>query len=118
MIVVTSEGLGRINDREGRSASGDCEGDSNKYEDFFHGRILKKSTWNYTTRSPSIVTGITQQIQLSLSNEAAQCPLLIQRILARTDCQLLSRSVNGDHHGSPHLPYRLRKMSLSVHILN
>jgi len=42
MIVVTSEGLGRINDREGRSASGDCEGDSNKYEDFFHGRILKK----------------------------------------------------------------------------
>ena len=42
MIVVTSEGLGRVNDREGRSASGDCEGDSNKYEDFFHGRILKK----------------------------------------------------------------------------
>ena len=42
MIVVTSEGLGRINDREGRSASGDCEGDSNKYEDFSHGRILSK----------------------------------------------------------------------------
>jgi len=83
MIVVTSEGLGRVNDREGRSASGDCEGDSNKYEDFFHGRILKKSTSNYTTRSPSIVTGITQQIQLSLSNEAAQCPLLAQLIHVR-----------------------------------
>ena len=43
MIVVTSEGLGRVNDREGRSANGDCEGDSNKYEDFSHGRILKKA---------------------------------------------------------------------------
>ena len=42
MIVVTSGGLGRVNDREGRSASGDCEGDSNKYEDFSHGRILSK----------------------------------------------------------------------------
>jgi len=42
MVVVTSEGLGRVDDREGRSASGDCEGDSNKYEDFSHGRILSK----------------------------------------------------------------------------
>jgi len=42
MIVVTSEGLGRINDREGRGASDDCEGDSNKYEDFSHGRVLSK----------------------------------------------------------------------------
>jgi hypothetical protein len=32
MIVVTSEGLGRVS-----------ESDSNKYEDFSHGRILKKS---------------------------------------------------------------------------
>jgi hypothetical protein len=40
VVVVTSEGLVRGNDRESRSASGDCEGDSNKYEDFFHGRIL------------------------------------------------------------------------------
>ena len=42
MVVVTSEGLGWVDDREGRSASGDCEGDSNKYEDFSHGRILSK----------------------------------------------------------------------------
>ena len=42
MVVVTSEGLGRVDDREGRSGSSDCEGDSNKYEDFFHGRILSK----------------------------------------------------------------------------
>src|SRR6516225_8012556 len=37
MVVVTSEGLVRVDDREGRSASGYCEGDSNKYEDFSHG---------------------------------------------------------------------------------
>jgi hypothetical protein len=42
MVVVTSEGLVRVDGREGRSASGDCEGDSNKYEDFSHGRILSK----------------------------------------------------------------------------
>jgi len=30
MIVVTSEGLMWVDDREGRSASSDCEGDSNK----------------------------------------------------------------------------------------
>jgi hypothetical protein len=42
MVVVTSEGLVRVDDREGRSASDDCEGDSNKYEDFSHGRILSK----------------------------------------------------------------------------
>jgi len=42
MVVVTSEGLGRVDDREGRSASGDCEGDSNTNEDFSHGRILSK----------------------------------------------------------------------------
>jgi hypothetical protein len=42
MVVVTSEGLVRVDDREGRSATGDCEGDSNKYEDFSHGRILSK----------------------------------------------------------------------------
>ena len=42
MVVITSEGLVRVDDREGRSASGDCEGDSNKYEDFSHDRILSK----------------------------------------------------------------------------
>ena len=44
MIVVTSKGLGRVNDREGHGASGDCEGDGNKYEDFSHGRTCQKST--------------------------------------------------------------------------
>ena len=44
MIVVTSEGLGRVNDREGHSACGDCEGDSNKYEDFSHDRTCRKIT--------------------------------------------------------------------------
>ena len=42
VIVVTSDGLVRVDDRKSRSASGDCESDSNKYEDFFHGRILSK----------------------------------------------------------------------------
>jgi hypothetical protein len=37
VVVVTSQGLVRADDGEGRSASGDCEGDSNKHEDFFHG---------------------------------------------------------------------------------
>ena len=43
MVVVTSEGLGRVDDREGRSASGDSESDSNKCEDFSHGHILSKT---------------------------------------------------------------------------
>ena len=43
MVVVTSEGLVRVDDRKSGSAGGDCEGDSNKYEDFFHGPILSKS---------------------------------------------------------------------------
>jgi hypothetical protein len=29
VVVVTSEGLVQVDDRESRSASGDCEGDSN-----------------------------------------------------------------------------------------
>jgi hypothetical protein len=60
MVVVTSEGLVRVDDREGRSASGDCEGDSNKYEDFFHDRILSKGSLNYTTRQQVFVTGIAE----------------------------------------------------------
>jgi hypothetical protein len=40
VIVVTSEGLVRVDDRKSRGAGGDCESDSNKYEDFFHGRII------------------------------------------------------------------------------
>jgi hypothetical protein len=44
MVGVTSEGLVRIDNRKSRSAGGDCEGDRNKYEDFFHGRILSKKT--------------------------------------------------------------------------
>jgi hypothetical protein len=42
VVVVTSEGLIRVDDRESRSASSDCERDSNECEDFFHGRILSK----------------------------------------------------------------------------
>jgi len=42
VIVVTSEGLVRVDDRKSRGAGGDCESDSNKYEDFFHGRIPSK----------------------------------------------------------------------------
>jgi hypothetical protein len=42
VIVVTSDGLVRVDDRKSRGASRDCESDSNKYEDFFHGRILSK----------------------------------------------------------------------------
>ena len=42
MVVVTSEGLGRVDDRDRRSTSGDCESDSNKCEDFSHGHFLSK----------------------------------------------------------------------------
>jgi hypothetical protein len=42
VIVVTSEGLVGVDDRKSRGAGGDCESDSNQYEDFFHGRILSK----------------------------------------------------------------------------
>jgi hypothetical protein len=42
IVVVTSKGLVRVDDRKSRGASGDCESDSNKYEDFSHGRILSK----------------------------------------------------------------------------
>ena len=42
MIVVTSDGLVRVDDRKNRGTGGDGESDSNKYEDFFHGRILSK----------------------------------------------------------------------------
>jgi hypothetical protein len=42
VIVVTSEGLVRVDDRKSRGTRGDGESDSNKYEDFFHGRILSK----------------------------------------------------------------------------
>jgi hypothetical protein len=42
VIVVTSEGLVRVDDRKSRGAGGDCKSDSNQYEDFFHGRILSK----------------------------------------------------------------------------
>jgi hypothetical protein len=34
--------LGRVDDRDRRSTSGDCESDSNKCEDFSHGHILSK----------------------------------------------------------------------------
>jgi hypothetical protein len=43
MVVVASEDLGRVDDREGHSASGDCEDDSDKYEDFSHRCILSKA---------------------------------------------------------------------------
>jgi len=42
VIVVTSEGLVRVDDRNSRGTGGDGESDSDKYEDFFHGRILSK----------------------------------------------------------------------------
>jgi hypothetical protein len=44
VVVVTSEGLVRVDDRKGRGAGGDCEGDGNEYEDFFHSRILSKGS--------------------------------------------------------------------------
>jgi hypothetical protein len=42
VIVVTSERLVRVDDRKSGSAGGNCEDDSNQYEDFFHGPILSK----------------------------------------------------------------------------
>ena len=52
MVVITSEGLVRVDDREGRSASGDCESDSNQYENFFHGRILSKRAVRTISQPP------------------------------------------------------------------
>ncbi len=66
MVVVTSEGLGRADDREGRSASGDCEGDSNKYEDFSHGRILSKRQFEPYHSHPSICDGNCRKLRLTL----------------------------------------------------
>jgi hypothetical protein len=43
VVVVASEGLIRVADRESSGTGGDCEGDSKEYEDLFHGRILSKS---------------------------------------------------------------------------
>ena len=54
MIVVTSEGLVRVDDRESRDARGDCESYSNKCEDFFHGRILSKGRFELYHSHPSI----------------------------------------------------------------
>jgi hypothetical protein len=79
MVVVTSEGLGRVDDREGRSASGDCEGDSNKYEDFSHGRTSRKSTYNYTTRSPRAVTGMLKNYGLSATSRQVYGPPRLPR---------------------------------------
>ena len=42
MIVVANEGWIRVDDRKNRDAGANCENDSNKHEDFFHGRILSK----------------------------------------------------------------------------
>jgi hypothetical protein len=59
VIVVTSEGLDRVDDRKSRGAGGDCESDSNKYEDFFHGRHpLKKGSLNHITVTQVFATGI------------------------------------------------------------
>jgi hypothetical protein len=60
VVVVTSQGLIRVDDGESRSASGDCEGDSNKYEDFFHAPILSRGSLNYTTGQQVFVTRIAE----------------------------------------------------------
>jgi hypothetical protein len=57
VIVVTSEGLVRVDDRKNRGTGGDGESDSNKYEDFFHGRILSKGgSLNYITATLAATT--------------------------------------------------------------
>jgi hypothetical protein len=60
VIVVTSERLVGVDDRKSRGAGGDCESDSNKYEDFFHGRILSKSV-NHITATQVFATGIVRE---------------------------------------------------------
>ena len=74
MIVVTSEGLVRVDDRKSRGAGGDCESD--KYEDFFHGRILsKKGSLNHITATQVFATGIVRKRPRSRPGTTAISPL-------------------------------------------
>jgi hypothetical protein len=62
VIVVTSECLVWVDDRKSRGAGGDCESDSNKYEDFFHDRILsKQGSLNRITATQVFATGIVRE---------------------------------------------------------
>jgi hypothetical protein len=65
VIVVTSEGLVRVDNRKSRGTGGDGESDSNKYEDFFHGRILSKGGGlNYITATRAATTlGYNKHLQ-------------------------------------------------------
>ena len=73
MIVVTSEGLVRVDDRKSRGAGGDCESDSNKYEDFFHGRILSKGSLNYITATRAATTSGHTTTILTTSDITTSC---------------------------------------------
>jgi hypothetical protein len=65
VIVVTSEGLVRVDDRKNRGFSGDCESDSNKYEDFFSWpHPLKNGSLNHITAAQVFVTGIAENYAL------------------------------------------------------
>ena len=72
MLVVTSEGLVRVDDRESRSASGDCEGDSNKYEDFFHGLILSKRQFEPYHTSAGICDRNRRKLRTTLCEKESE----------------------------------------------
>jgi len=75
MIVVASEGLVRVDDRKSRGAGGDCESDSNKCDDFFHGRILSKRAIEPYHSQPTICDRNYRKLRLALcEKETAFAP--------------------------------------------
>jgi hypothetical protein len=74
VVVVTSEGLARVDDRESRSASGDCESDSNKYEDFFHGRILSKRQFELYHTPAGICDRNRRKLRMTLCEKRPRRP--------------------------------------------
>ena len=94
MVVVTSEGLVRVDDREGRSASGDCEGDSNKYEDFSHGRILSKKYLELYHRLAKDCDGYDKKLRRKFNCEGGDEPALVHHVSQRHAGRLMA------HRGS------------------
>ena len=66
MIVVTSEGLVGVDDRKSRGAGGDCESDSNQYEDFFMAASSQKEQFEPYHSHPSIRDRNYRKLRLTL----------------------------------------------------
>ena len=74
VIVVTSEGLVRVDDRKSRGTRGDGESDSNKYEDFFHGRILSKRQFELYHTPAGICDRNRRKLRMALCEKRPRRP--------------------------------------------